>query len=45
MHLFWRRIHLAIDADSPEVQAVETTDRRRGDSAENTGGVYEVLPG
>jgi Transposase DDE domain len=32
----WRKVHLAVDAGSHEVRAVEVTDRRRGDG--------EVLP-
>ncbi len=33
----WRKVHLAIDADSHDVRAVEMTDHRHGDS--------EILPG
>jgi hypothetical protein len=33
----WRKVHLAIDADSHEVRAVEMTDHRHGDG--------EILPG
>jgi hypothetical protein len=33
----WRKVHLAVDADSHKVRAVETTDHRHGDG--------EILPG
>ena len=38
----WRRVHLAIDAVTLDIRAVEMTDHRQGDAAQTEGATLPV---